>query len=79
MGLFFWNIFGLVDFTIAITIGMLILPGRFQVIVPDVPPTGMDLFPSVLTPSFVVPSSILLHAVSIRQLLRRARTAAATC
>jgi hypothetical protein len=71
-----WNIFGLLDFALAITLGMLILPGRFQLIIPDVHPTGLDLFPSVLTPSFVVPSSILLHALSLRQLHRRAKAEA---
>jgi hypothetical protein len=31
----------------------------------------------VLTPAFVVPGSILLHALSLRQLRRRRRTEAA--
>jgi hypothetical protein len=31
----------------------------------------------VLTPAFVVPTSILLHVLSLRQLRRRARTEAA--
>jgi hypothetical protein len=30
-------------------------------------------YPDVLTPAFVVPSSILLHALSLRQLYRRVR------
>jgi hypothetical protein len=34
---------------------------------------AVDTFPNVLTPAFVVPSSILLHAVSLRQLFRRSR------
>lgn len=32
-----WNIFGLVDFAVAMTLGMITTPGRFQLIVPDVP------------------------------------------
>ena len=65
-----WNIFGLADFAIAIALAMITTPGRFQLIVPDLP-LGLDSYPSVLTPAFVVPSSILLHALSLRQLIRR--------
>src|SRR5262245_63447773 len=66
-----WNIFGLMDFAIAIALGMITSPGRFQLIVPDMPSIGVDVFPNVLTPAFVVPSSILLHVLSLRQLRRR--------
>ena len=71
----FWNIFGLADFAIAIPLGMITSPGPFQLIVPS-PSIVVDAFPNVLTPTFVVPSSILLHVLSIRQLLRRGRTEA---
>jgi hypothetical protein len=66
-----WNIFGLADFAVAITLGLITSPGRFQLIVPDVPSIGAGGYPGVLTPAFVVPSSILLHALSLRQLIRR--------
>jgi hypothetical protein len=66
-----WNLLGLADFTVAITLGMITAPGRFQLIVPAVPGVGAGEYPDVLTPAFVVPSSILLHALSLRQLLRR--------
>jgi len=66
-----WNIFGLADFAVAITLGLITSPGRFQLIVPDVPNIGASAYPNVLTPAFVVPSSILLHALSLRQLVRR--------
>jgi hypothetical protein len=71
-----WNIFGLADFVIAITMGMITTPGPLQLIVPDVPSIGAGVYPGVLTPAFVVPSSILLHALSLRQLRRRSRAAA---
>jgi hypothetical protein len=67
----FWNIFGLADLAIAITLGMIISPGPFQLIVPNAPSIGLDGYPNVLTPAFVVPGSILLHALSLRQLMRR--------
>jgi hypothetical protein len=66
-----WNIFGLADFAVAITLGLITSPGLFQLIVPDVPSIGAGAYPNVLTPAFVVPSSILLHALSLRQLRRR--------
>src|SRR6266436_4830224 len=68
-----WNIFGLVDFAVAITLGLMITPGPFQLIVPNGPNIGFDGYPNVLTPAFVVPGSILLHALSLRQLRRRSR------
>jgi hypothetical protein len=67
-----WNIFGLLDFTVAVGIGLVTAPGPFQLIVPSVPNTGLGLYPTVLIPAFAVPSSILLHVLSLRQ-LRRAR------
>jgi hypothetical protein len=66
-----WNIFGLADFAVAITLGLIISPGPFQLIVLNGPNVGLDGYPNVLTPAFVVPSSILLHALSLRQLRRR--------
>jgi hypothetical protein len=57
-----WNILGLLDLANAITLGFL---------------TGaISGYPLVLIPAFVVPLSILLHSVSLRQLRRLARSAA---
>ena len=72
-----WNIFGILDFVVAIGLGLMTLPGRFQLIVPDVANVVGAVYPGVLTPAFVVPSSILLHALSLRQLHRRSRAQAA--
>jgi len=66
-----WNVFGLADFAVAITMGMITAPGRFQLIIPDVQSINAGAYPNVLTPAFVVPCSILLHALSLRQLIRR--------
>ena len=71
-----WDIFGLADFAVAITLGMITSPGLLQLIVPSVPSIGAGAYPGVLTPAFVVPSSILLHALSLRQLRRRGRAEA---
>ena len=66
-----WNIFGIADLAVAIALGMIIAPGPFQLIVLNGPSIGLDGYPNVLTPAFVVPGSILLHALSLRQLRRR--------
>ena len=66
-----WNIFGLADFAVAILLGLITSPGPLQLIVPSVPSIGAGVYPNVLTPAFVVPSSILLHTLSLRQLRRR--------
>jgi hypothetical protein len=66
-----WNVLGLVDFAIAIGVGVLSAPGPLQLIVPDRPNVALGTFPTVMIPAFAVPSSILLHALSLRQLLRR--------
>jgi hypothetical protein len=68
-----WNVFGLADFVVAIALGMMTTPGRFQLIVPNVLSVGAGVYPDVLTPAFVVPSSILLHVLSLRQLRRLGR------
>lgn len=66
-----WNLFGLADFAIAITLGLITSPGRFQLIVSSTASIGAGAYPGVLTPALVVPSSILLHLLSLRQLMRR--------
>ena len=72
-GAILWNIFGLADLAVAIILGMIMSPGPVQLIIPSGPSMGVDTFPNVLTPAFVVPGSILLHALSLRQMLRRNR------
>ena len=67
-----WNLFGLADFAIALSIGMAITYGLIETGFASA--TG-GLYPVVMIPAFAVPSSILLHAVSLRQLRRRARAA----
>ena len=53
--------------------GLITSPGPSRLIVPAVPSIGVGAYPNVLTPAFVVPSSILLHALSRRQLRQCSR------
>ncbi len=71
-----WNVLGLVDFAIAVAIGMLTAPGPLQLIIPDRPNAELVSFPMVMIPAFAVPSSILLHGLSLRQLQRLAKRVA---
>ena len=66
-----WNVFGLADFGVAVGIGLMIAPGPLQLIVPNIPNATAGVYPNVMIPAFAVPSSILLHALSLRQLRRR--------
>lgn len=65
-----WNVFGLLDFAVAIGIAQSIV---LQLIVPTVANAQLGTYPTVMIPAFAVPSSILLHALSLRQLRRRVR------
>jgi hypothetical protein len=65
-----WNIFGLVDFAIAITMGVLSTPGPLQIVGLNIPASLAGTYPIVMVPAFAVPSSILLHGLSIWQLRR---------
>jgi hypothetical protein len=68
-----WNIFGLLDFAVAVTLGTLSSPGPLQIFGLDIPASLAGTYPTVLIPAFSGPSSILLHALSIRQLRRMGR------
>jgi hypothetical protein len=71
-----WNIFGLADYAVALTLGLITSPGPLQLIFPSVPNIAAS-YPTVLIPVYAVPSAILLHALSLRQLRRRRRAAGA--
>lgn len=65
-----WNLLGLIDFAVAITMGMLTSPGPAHLLALDHPNTQIATFPTVMIPAFVVPFSALLHVLSLRQLKR---------
>ena len=68
-----WNLLGLTDFAIAITMGALSSPGRLQVLSLSQPNVQIGTYPTVMIPAFAVPSSIILHMLSLSQLRRSAR------
>lgn len=77
LGAIAWNILGLADLVIAVTLGAITSPGPTQLIDTHGPTIGAGIYPGVLTPAFVVPGAVLLHLLSLRQLRRRGRAEAA--
>lgn len=63
-----WNIFGLADFVIGVSIGLAI---AYHLIETGFPSATGGVYPTVMIPAFAVPSAIMLHALSLRQLRRR--------
>jgi hypothetical protein len=66
-----WNIFGMADLVLAVILGALTSPGPLQRLALDHPNLMVGAYPSALIPAFTVPSSFVLHILSLRQLLRR--------
>jgi hypothetical protein len=65
-----WNIFGLLDFVIALAIAFAI---AFRLIETGVVSATGGLYPAVMIPAFGVPTFIIVHALSLRQVARRNR------
>jgi hypothetical protein len=72
-----WNLLGLLDFASAISLGAMSSPGPLQLFAFDQPNTLIGTYPTVMIPAFAVPSSIVLHVLSIRQLMRLGRQSTA--
>ncbi len=76
-----WNLLGITDLVVAVTLGFLTSPSPLQLAAFDRPNVLIGMFPLVLIPVFAVPLSILLHIASLRKLRQeqatknRARTA----
>jgi hypothetical protein len=68
-----WNVLGLLDFASAISTGFMTSPGPFQLLALDHPNTLVGTYPTVMIPGFSVPTSIVLHILSIWQLVRIGR------
>ena len=67
-----WNVLGIVDLVDAVLLGFLSTPGPLQLIaVAAGGVSPITVYPLAMIPAFAVPSSIVLHALSLRQLRRR--------
>jgi len=63
-----WNALGLVDLALALTLGFVTTPSRFQLLAQDHSSLLVTQFPLVFIPTFIVPLSILLHLASLAKL-----------
>lgn len=63
-----WNLLGIADLVIAVTLGFLTSPSPFQLAAFDRPSVLIAMYPLVLIPVFAVPLSLLLHMASLRKL-----------
>ena len=61
-----WNVLGLIDLFLAVTLGVLSAPGPLQLLAHDTPNTLITAFPLVVIPTFLVPLWVLLHVYSLR-------------
>jgi len=68
-----WNVLGLVDLFLAVTLGVLSAPGPLQLLAHDTPNTLITAFPLVVIPTFLVPLWVLLHVYSLRVVLKVTR------
>lgn len=71
-----WNLLGIADLTIAVTLGFLSSPSPLQVFAFDRPSGLIAMFPLSLIPVFAVPLSILLHFASLQKLRQQQRSGA---
>jgi hypothetical protein len=69
-----WNLLGIADLVIAVTMGFLTSPSPFQMAAFDRPSTLIGMFPLVLIAVFAVPLSILLHLASLQKLRQEQRS-----
>jgi hypothetical protein len=65
-----WNCLGIADLISAVSLGAMTTPGPLQLTAFDQPNLLTSTYPSVMTPAFVVPLSLILHWASLRQLRR---------
>jgi len=69
-----WNLLGIADLVIAVTMGFLTSPSPFQIAAFDRPSGLIAMFPLSLLPVFAIPMSILLHLASLQKLRQGQRT-----
>jgi hypothetical protein len=67
-----WNLLGIADLIVALSFGIMTVPGPLQTLAFDHPNLLVGTYPTVLTPAFAVPLSLILHGISLWQLRRLA-------
>ena len=65
-----WNLLGIADLVMAVSLGFLSSPGILQILSLGEPNVMISAYPLVMIPVFAVPLSILLHVCSLTKLSR---------
>jgi hypothetical protein len=63
-----WNLFGLLDLVVAVTMGFLTAPSPLQLLSLNAPNALISAFPLAMVPVFAVPLSVLLHFAALAKL-----------
>jgi hypothetical protein len=63
-----WNLAGIADLVVAVTLGVLTSPSTIQVLALGHANAEVTRFPFVLIPAFAVPASLLLHGLTLWRL-----------
>jgi hypothetical protein len=71
-----WNVLGIADLVVAVTMGVLTTPGPLHLPALGAPNAGIITLPLVLIPTIAVPFSILLHLIGLHRLVGRAQPVA---
>jgi hypothetical protein len=74
MAAYAWNVLGILDLVVALTMGFLTSPSPFQMIALDHPNLLVSRFPLVMIPAFMVPLSLILHGICLWKLGRMTRS-----
>lgn len=75
-GLLWFNVFGLLDLVVAVTVGVTGAPGTLHLIPVSPSTADVALLPLVLIPTTLVPLAITLHVLSLRSLAAARRRSA---
>jgi len=73
-----WNLFGVLDLVVAITLGITTNPGPVRVFQTSPTSEILTAFPVMMVPTFLVPLALTVHFVSLRLLLGRKRAPSET-
>ena len=64
-----WNVLGIADLVVAVTMGVTTTPGPLHLFALDNPNVAIIMLPLVLVPIIAVPFSILLHLIGLHRLV----------
>ncbi|MDI9847842.1 MFS transporter [Rhodoblastus sp. 17X3] len=70
-----WNLFGIADLVVAVTMGALTSPGLPHLLAFDAPNLLITSYPLVMVPTFAVPLALMLHGLVLSRLSREANSA----